>query len=465
MERYIVMSFQLVVQIVIARLLSPDDYGVVAMMTVFISVANIFINNGFNMAVVQKKEANNEDYATAFTINMLIGISLYLTLFFFSGLIADFYKQPLIKTYLPILGLLLVFGSVNSIQIAIANRHMLFKKLLKCNVTASLLSGIFGVAAAYWGMGVWSLIIQQLSNSVILSIMLFLQQHWMPKFGINEESAKTMFSFGWKLLAAGLINQIYNELNSLVIGKKYTSGDLAFYTKGNQFPNFLTSGLEGAIGTVIFAALSKKQGDYTKLHVLMRKSIVTNSYLVLPALAILGMVAAPLTEILLTEKWLPLVPFMQICCFTRALHPVASVQMQSLSAVGRSDMRLKLEFIKKGIGITLLVQAVSYGAFAIAISAAITSVISVMIGAIACKHVVRYSYSNTLQVLIPIASITLASIAGMYLVSILVAGLNSYLQLISISIVGFTIYLLISLFAHTEGLNLLKSKLFTSQMK
>lgn len=465
MERYIVMSFQLVVQIVIARILSPEDYGVVAMMTVFISIATIFINNGFNMAVVQKKDADNVDYATAFTINILIGISLYLILFLSSGLIADFYEQPLIKVYLPVLGLLLVFGSLNSIQMAIANRNMLFKNLLKCNVTASLLSGIFGVVAAYLGMGVWSLIIQQLSSSIILSIMLFMQQHWMPRFVINRESAKSMFSFGWKLLAAGLINQVYNELNSLVIGKKYTSGDLAFYTKGNQFPHFLTSGLEGAIGTVIFSALSKKQNDYAKLHALMRKSMVTNSYLIFPALAILGMVATPLTEILLTEKWLPLVPFMQICCFTRAFHPVASVQMQSLSAVGRSDMRLKLEFIKKGIGISLLLLAVNYGPFAIAVSAAISSIISIMLGAIACKSAVRYSYTNTIRVLMPITLITLVSIVSMYTISILVTELNSYFQVVVVSLVGFVIYFGISLLTHTEGFELLKSRLLTSSKK
>lgn len=465
MERYIVMSFQFVVQIVIARILSPNDYGVVAMMTVFISIATIFINNGFNMAIVQKKDANNVDYATAFTINMLIGISLYLILLFSSGLIADFYEQPLINVYLPVLGLLLVFGSVNSIQIAIANRNMLFKNLLKCNVTASLLSGIFGVSAAYLGMGVWSLIIQQLSSSVVLSIMLFLQQHWLPKLVLNRESAKSMFSFGWKLLAAGLINQVYNELNSLVIGKKYASSDLAFYTKGNQFPHFLTSGLEGSIGTVIFAALSRKQDDCVKFHALMRKSIVTNSYLVFPALAILGMVATPLTEVLLTEKWLPLVPFMQVCCFTRAFHPIASVQMQSLSAVGRSDMRLKLEFIKKGIGISLLLLAVNYGPFAIAISAAISSIISIMLGAIVCKRIVRYSYTNTIRVLMPIALITFASIVGMYVISLLVAELNSYFQLVVVSLVGFVIYLGISILTHSEGFELLKKRFLTSSKK
>lgn len=465
LERYIVMFFQLLVQIVIARILSPDDYGVVAMMAVFISIAHIFINNGFNMAVVQKKDADGVDYTTAFTINLLIGISLYLMLFFSSGLLADFYNQPQIKVYLPVLGLLLVFGSVNSIQIAIANRNMLFRNLMKCTVTASLLSGTLGVIAAYLGMGAWSLIFYQLSNSVILSVMLFLQQHWIPKLGINGESAKAMFSFGWKLLAAGLMNQIYNELNCLVIGKKYSSGDLAFYTKGSQFPNLLTSGLEISIGTVIFAALSKKQEDYSKMHELMRKSIVTNSYLVFPALAILGIVAAPLTELLLTAKWLPLVPFMQICCFTRAFHPVASVQMQALSAVGRSDMRLKLEFIKKGIGIMLLLLAVNYGPFAIAVSAAITSVISVIVGAVACKHVVKYSYSNTLQVLLPIALITLASMAGMYAASRLVAGWNLYLQLIIISLAGFVIYLSISLSTHTEGFELLKNKFLTSRLK
>jgi len=456
-ERYVVMLFQMAVQIVIARLLSPDEYGVVAMMTVFISVSTIFIQNGFNMALVQKKNADSKDYETALSINLIIGISLYILLLLSTNFIADFYHQPLINDYLPVLGLLLVFGAVNSIQIAIANRKMMFRNLFRCNVVSNVLSGILGILSALSGLGVWSLIIQQLSASVILGIMLFLQQHWTPRIGIDRQSAKAMFSFGWKMLVAGLINQIYNQLNHLVIGRKYTSSDLAFYSKGNQFPHFVTSGLDVSIGSVIYSALAKQQDNYTGLHSLMRKTMVMNSYLVFPALAVLAMAAKPLTIILLTEKWLPLVPFMQICCLTCAFHPVASVQMQALAAVGRSDMRLKLELIKKPVGVILLLLAINYGPFGIAVSAAITSIFSLIVGAISCRYIVLYSYRDTISDISPAFFFTLLSMAGMFLGSMIFS--NVFAQFIVTSLIGISIYLVLSFTFQPKGFVILKDKL------
>ena len=457
MERYFVMVFQMIVQIIIARILSPDEYGVVAMMAVFISVATVFIQNGFNMALVQKKDAGPADYATAFTLNLIIGLSLYCILLLFVGVIADFYHQSGIKTYMPVLGLLLVIGSFNSIQVAIANRQMMFKSLFKCNVIASLASGLLGILSAFLGVGVWALIIQQLSSCVISSATLFVLQHWTPRFIVSEESAKAMFSFGWKMLVAGLLNQIYNELNSLVIGRKYTSSDLAFYSKGSQFPRFITSGLDVSISSVIYSALSKEQDNFKGLHELMRKSMAMNSYMVMPSLAILAMVASPLITLLLTEKWLPVVPFMQICCLTCAFHPVASVQMQALAALGRSDMRLKLEFIKKSIGIFLLLFAMNYGAIGIAISAAITSIISLFIGAIACKHIAKYSYIETLSDLFSTTGFSVLAMVGMYAVS--QTAENSIIQILVTSIVGIMIYGGLSIIFKPYGYIVIKGKI------
>lgn len=448
-ERYFVMAVQLIVQIVVARLLQPSDYGIIAMMAVFINIANIFINNGFNMALVQKKDANEIDYATALSLNLIIGIFLYVVLFVSSPYIAAFYKQPLITKYLPFVGLVLIIGSVNSIQMAIANRQMHFKSLFYCNAFSCFISGICGIVSALCNMGAWALIIQQLSFSLSFSFIIAFQQHWVPKLQIDVRRAHDLFSFGWKMLVAGMINQIYTELNSLVIGKKYQSTDLAFYTKGSQFPKYVTMGVDASISTVMFSALSKRQDSKDELHNLMKKTIRVNNYIVFLCLGILGMIAHPLITLLLTDKWLGVVPFLQICCFSFALHPLSSTQVQAIAAVGRSDVRLMIEFPKKAIGIALLFFAMNYGPIGIALSAAVTGVISMIIGAVACKMIVGYSYRNSINDVLPTLLVVSLSCVSMYFASFV--ELNSLLSIIVISLVGLLTYLLASIVIRPYG--------------
>lgn len=408
MERYLVMVFQLLVQIVIARILSPSEYGIVAMMVVFTNIAGIFINNGFNMAIVQKSKADSKDYSTAFSINMAIGVSLYVVLFFTAPFIEQFYEQEEMSRSLRVMALLLIPGALNSIQIAIATREMKFGKLMKCNLTASVFSGIMGICSALMGLGYWALIIQQLSQSVMLSVVLLGVMKWRPSFDYNKTSAKEMFVFGWKVLVAGLLNTVYNELNSLVIGKRYTSSDLAFYSKGKQLPHVLVTGVDTSIQSVVFSAMSKKQNDEKALHGLLYKAININSFVLFFCLGTLAVIAKPLVIILLTEKWLPLLPFLYICCITMAFHPYASAQVQAITAVGRSDIRLKIELLKKTIGIILLVMAVylDCGPIGIAISAAVTSIISIVIGAVACRITTNYPLRNIVRDIFPIIVIT-----------------------------------------------------------
>ena len=298
LERYFTLAFQLIVQIVIARILSPSDYGIVAMMAVFISVANIFINNGFNMSVIQKKEIGSNDYPTALTLNMLIGCFLYLLLFVSAPAIARFYNTPELVQTLRVLALILPFGSVFSIQNAIATRLMHFKGLFLCNILGSVSSGVIGVAMALTGFGYWALIGQQLSHVIITTVTLTIISSWKPKFGYNGKSAKDLFSFGSRLLAAGLINQLYTQLNSLVIGKKYTSADLAFYTKGRMFPSYITTGIDSALQSVSLSVFSKKQDDKSSLYAMMTKFLQANTFLSVPILVFFFVCAEQIITIL-----------------------------------------------------------------------------------------------------------------------------------------------------------------------
>lgn len=442
MERYSVMLFQMVVQVVIARILSPSDYGVVAMMGVFINIATVFTQNGFNRAVVQRKEADEIDFGTALTINTLISLFFYVLIFISAPWIADYYNNQDIILLIRVLALTLPLSSINCIQIAVANRQMVFGNLFKCSLVASVSSGIVGVACALIGFGVWALIIQQLTVHLITTLMMVFTLKWKPRFYYRRKSAGEMFSFGWKMMAAAMIDTIYKELASLIIGRKYTSSDLAFYSKGKYFPSMITTGMDASMESVMLSAFSKRQDSENKLHALMKKSQNLNCYLLFPALGIFAMVAEPVVHLLLTDKWLPCLPFLYLACFTCAFHPIASSQMQSIAAVGRSDVRLKLEFLKKGVGICLLIPAVKYGPFAIAVNAAITSVISLIINTVACRMVVKYPIRETLKDVMPIAVATIISIAPLFLMNAI--QMSSVLEIITKGIIGFSIYILIT---------------------
>lgn len=458
LERYFTLAFQLIVQIVIARILSPSDYGIVAMMTVFISVANIFINNGFNMAVIQKKDINNSDFPTALTINMLIGIFLYSILFLSAPLIANFYNTPELEKTLRVLALILPFGSVSSIQNAIATRMMHFKGLFICNILGSVSSGIIGITMALFGFGYWALIGQQLSNVMITTIALILTSSWKPCFGYNAKSAKDMFSFGSNLLAAGLIHQIYTQLNSLVIGKMYTSSDLAFYTKGRMFPGYITTGLESALQSVSLSVFSKKQDDRNALYLLMSKFLQANTFLSFPILVFLFVCAEQIVVLLLTDKWLLVVPFIRICCATCILHPIGSVGGQSIAAVGRSDIRLKLEFVKKPIGILLLILFLSKGPIGIAIGAMISEIIAFVISLFVIKKVVGYDIISFIRSILPAFILSLVMGLGVYLLMQILSEKHLVISLSFEFAFASCFYLMCSSVLKIKGLELLLSQ-------
>ena len=455
LERYFTLAFQLIVQIVIARILSPSDYGIVAMMTVFISIANVFINNGFNMAVIQKKEIGNSDYPTALTINMLIGSTLYLILFLSAPAIATFYNTPELVKTLRVLALILPFGSVSSIQNAIATRLMHFRGLFICNIVGSVSSGIIGVTMAALGFGYWALIGQQLSNVIITTIALTISSSWKPRFGYNAKSAKEMFAFGSNLLAAGLINQIYNQLNSLVIGKKYTSSDLAFYTKGRMFPSYITTGIDSALQSVSLSVFSKKQDDRKALHALMTKILQANTFLSVPIIVFLFVCAEQIVTVLLTAKWLPAVPFIRLCCITFILHPISSVGGQSIAAVGRSDVRLKLEFVKKPIGILFLILFLSSGPKGIAIGAMISELIAFMIAIFVVNKVVGYNVISFIKSILPAFLISSVMGFGVFLLMRLLGGHSMLMNLVIESILAAVFYFLVSYLFKVKGLELL----------
>lgn len=400
-ERGGTQAIQFVVQIVLARLLLPEVYGTVALVSVFITLAQVFVQSGLGTALIQKKDADNLDFSSVFYVSLAMATVLYAILFIAAPYIAGFYHDEKLSSVLRTLGLILLFGAVNSIQNAYVSRHMMFKELFKRSIGALLISGIAGIAAAYAGLGVWALAIQQLVNQASITVIMWFTVKWRPTYAFSFERVKMLFSFGWKLLLSSLIDTLYRDLRTLIIGRIYTPATLGFYNRGQQFPQLIVSNVNGSIQSVMLPALSVHQDDKAKVKAMMRRAIVTSSFIIFPMMVGMAAVAEPLVKVLLTEKWLPAVPFLQIFCFSYMLWPIHTANLQAINAMGRSDIFLKLEVIKKIIGLVVLSVSVPVGVVAIALGGVVSGIISSFINAWPNRQLLDYSYAEQIKDILP----------------------------------------------------------------
>lgn len=433
-----------VVQIILARLLDPTDYGVLTILTVFIAVSQVFVQSGLNTALIQRKDVTDKDFSSVFYISLTISVVIYGGLFFSAGFIADFYKMPQLKNILRVLALILIPGAFNSIQNAKIAREMRFKQLMFCTFGAVIVSGTVGITMAYMGFGVWALVWQQLSNQISICILMLFVVKWRPKFVCEINRVKVLFSFGWKLLCSSLIDTIYQNLQSLVIGKKYDSGTLGYFNRGRQFPDLIITNINGAIQSVMLPALSKQQDDKLKMKSMMRRSIVTSSFIIFPMLTILAVCADSLISILLTDKWLSCVPYLRIFCFIYAFWPIHTANLQAINAMGRSDLFLKLEVIKKSYGLITLVITVFLfeSPMAIAMGSAVTTIISCFVNAAPNKKLLNYSYFEQMKDIIPQMVCSFVMAALIYCVKFL--ELSNVLTLAIQCVSGGIIYIFLS---------------------
>ena len=443
-ERFGCQGISFVVQIILARLLDPSDYGVLTLLTIFITVSQVFVQSGLNTALIQRKDVTEKDYSSVFYLSLFIAIILYGILFFAAPFIADFYDMPQLKNVLRVLAIILIPGAFNSIQNAKIAKEMKFKQLMYCTLISVIISGSIGIAMAYMGFGVWALVGQQLSNQISICIIMLLVVKWRPVFVFEMKRIKILFSFGWKLLCSNLISVIYENLRSLVIGKKYNSGILGYYNRGKQFPELIFNNINGAIQSVMLPALSKEQNDKAKMKSMMRRSIVTSSYIIFPLVVGLAVVAEPLISLLLTDKWLPCVPYLRVYCFIFAFYPIHTANLQALNAQGRSDKYLQLEIIKKSYGIvTLIITVFCFDSpLAIALGGAVTTLISCIVNASPNKKLLNYSYPEQMKDILP--SMAISVIMGTVVYCVLFLGLVNWLTIIIQIVVGIVVYILLS---------------------
>ena len=429
---------QFIVSIIIARILSPSDYGLIGLITVFIAVANVFVSSGLGQALVQRKEIDNKDYSTVFFYSIAFSVPIYLILFLCAPYIAGFYESPQLVSIVRVLGVTVIIGAVNGVQRAYVQKTMQFKRFFVSTLLGKIISAIVGISLAYAGYGVWALVGQQISMTATDTIVLWITVKWRPQLVFSVRRMKEMFSYGWKLLCSSLIDTVYSNIYSLVIGKTYSTSDLGFYNRGKQFPMLIINNINASIQSVLFPVLSEAQEEKARLKSMVRRSIVTGTFLIFPAMAGFAAIAEPLTVTLLTDKWLPAVPFIQFCCFSYAFWPIHTANLQAINAVGRSDITLKLEVIKKVIGVGVLVLTVPHGLKVMMIARCGVAIISIFINAYPNKKLLGYSYFEQIKDMAPSLIISLVMMGVILLLTLL--PISPILQMIIQVIFGIAVY-------------------------
>jgi len=453
MERGGTQGIQFIVTIVLARILLPEEFGIVVLVTVFIAIAGVFVQSGFNTALIQKSKADEVDFSSVFYLSLVIASLIYITLFFTAPFVAGFFKESELVSVLRILSITLFFGAVNSIQIAVISRNMQFKKLFASSLGAVVISGIVGVLMAYAGFGVWALVGQQLTNQFIVTVILWFTVKWRPKLIFSMERIKILFSFGWKLLVSSLLDTLYTNLRSLFIGKMFSPAILGFYNRGEQFPNLIVSNINGSIQSVMLPTLASHQDNKQRVKEIVRRSIVTSSFIIFPMMVGLAVIAEPLVKIILTERWLPAVPFLQIFCASYALWPIHTANLQAINALGRSDIFLKLEIAKKILGLIILFISIPFGVHAIALGVLVVGIISTFINAYPNLKLIDYSYREQWKDIVP--SILLSLAMGSVIYSFKWFEMTAILTLVIQIVVGSVVYIGLAMVFKIECYNYL----------
>lgn len=403
-------SLLFIVSIILARLLTPREFGLIGMTTFFIAISRAFIDSGFTKALIRKNSCTQIDFSTVFYFNLVFGVFFYFILFFSAGVIGRFFNEPQLKLIIQVLGLGLIINSFTIIQRARLIKRIDFKLQTKISVLAVTGSGIIGVTMAYFGYGVWSLIMQSLAGAAFSSLLLWYWNRWKPSFAFSWDSFKEMFSFGSKLLASSLLNTIYHNIYLLVIGKYFSAADLGFYTRADAFKKLPSENLNRVISQVSYPVLSTIQNDLPQLKSVYQKLIKSTMLITFIAMMGLAAVAEPLILTLIGEQWMPSVVYLQLLCFVGMLYPLHAINLNMLNVQGRSDLFLRLEIIKKIMAIPVIIIGILYGIKIMIIGMIINSVIAYILNSYySGRHI---GYSSLMQAKDILPSFMLAFIVG-----------------------------------------------------
>ncbi len=410
------------ISIVLARLLGPEKYGTMSIMLIFITIANVVIQNGFQTALIQKKEIRDEDLSSVFWLGLAISTVLYLLIFISAPFIADFFGDPEIVPMLRVLSLLLFTGSVVSVEIAIVARRMEFRIQCQATIFADVVSGIVGIIAALKGAGTWALIIQQLLKNACMMLAMYFSLRWVPHRVLSLERIGVLFSYGWKVLASGLIDTIYTNLYTPFISKMYNSAMVGYYNRGNQFPQVIVNSMAQTMQAVMLPAFSRTQTDRETAAKMLRRAIKLSGFVMFPMMFGIMAVAEPMILLLLGEEWLPAVPLLRLCCLSYSVWHIHVANLQAINANGRSDIYLKLEIIKKIAGVAVLLFSVRLGITYMLLFKALFDYVCTAINAYPNKKIIGYGPASQWKDILP--EFILAALMGVavYLLQLFLTG-------------------------------------------
>lgn len=439
LERCGAQGVNFIVQIVLARLIAPQLYGTIALVTVFTTILQIFVDSGMANALIQKKDADDVDFSSVFYFNMGVCVVLYLGMFIAAPYIAQFYKDSELVAVIRVMSLTLVISGIKNVQQAYVSRTMQFKRFFFATLGGTISAAVVGIAMAYKGYGVWALVAQDLVNKVIDTLVLWFTVKWRPKRCFSFKRLKGLISFGWKILASALIDTVYNNIRQLIIGKLYTTSDLGYYNRGKQLPYTVINNINTSIDSVLFPAMSSQQDDRNRVKTMTRRAIKTSSYIMWPIMIGLAFTSETVVDILLTNKWAQCVPYLRIFCISYAFYPIHTANLNAIKAMGRSDLFLKLEIIKKVVGIVVLLSTMWFGPLAMAYSLLFTSVISQIINSWPNKKLLNYCYLEQLKDIMPY--ILLSFVMGVCVYTVNYLKLNDILEFIIQVMLGAIVYI------------------------
>lgn len=400
-ERFSVQGIQFVIGLILARILNPSDYGIIGMLAIFMAISQTLIDSGFSKALIQKQNRTETDFSTAFFFNIAVGIICYLILFVSSPYVALFFKEPILESVLKVIALNLIFNSLAVVPVAKLSINVDFKTQSKASVVATILSGTIGVFLAYRGVGVWALVAQSVSHSLVNMLLLWFLLKWKPRWEFSLESFKNLFGYGGNVLVASIISTIYSNINTLVIGRFYTTKDLGFFTRAQQFPTFLSSNLTLIVQRVTFPILSKIQSDDNRLCVVYREYIKISSLGIFFLLVFLSSIANPLVDLLLTDKWIDSVIYLRIFCYALMFDHVSVINLNLLYVKGKTNLVLRLEIIKKSLAFIILIISIPFGVLAICLSQIIYTQVAIFINTYYTGKLLNFGYFKQMKDYIP----------------------------------------------------------------
>lgn len=431
-----------IVSIILARLLEPEVYGTIALITVFTTILNVFVDSGMGNALIQKKNADDLDFSSVFFFNIIMCSVLYVLIFFAAPVIAEFYQNDEMISLIRVLSITLLISGVKNVQCAYVSKKLMFKSFFVATIGGTIGSAIVGIAMAVYGFGVWALVAQYLFNTAVDTFILWLTVKWYPKKMFSFARLKGLISYGWKLLVSSLLDTLYNNLRTLIIGKMYSTSDLSFYNKGSQFPTLLTANISVSIDSVLFPLMSEAQDNTISVKMMTRRAIKISTYAIAPLMIGMAFCGNSLIRLLLTDKWLPCVPYLRIFCIIYMFYPVHTANLNAIKALGRSDLFLKLEIVKKVVGLILLIFTMWFGAIAMAYSLLVSTVISMIVNSWPNRKLLCYDFREQIRDILP--SILLAVLMGICVWPIELLGLQPSITLIVQVTLGAIIYIGIS---------------------